>query len=190
MVAALAGVAHADASKPDRGAEEKATEANLESNAPREGVTIGLVLGGATFVGAGTQDAIGRGTAISARLGHVATPRTVITFELTLLNMLHDDAAGALHANTNGNILAGAQYYTSTNLWVRFAGGLGGFTRTGYVPMTLDTTMYGPAALFGIGVDLFRRSKFTLDVQGMTIAMVNSEGVLVTFGLGLGVNYY
>ncbi len=187
MVAALAGIARAD-SKPDPAAEEKASEANLKSNAPREGVTISAVLGGATFVGIGTQNAVGRGAAVSVRLGHVATPHTIITFEANAMNMAHE-IAKTVYLNTQAAALVGAQVYTSPSLWLRGAGGLAAFGRTGADP-TMNSTLVGPAALFGIGVDILRRHFFTLDLQLASIAMVNSEGVLVTGSLGLGVNYY
>lgn len=176
-----------DPAKPDRSALEGASEANLESIAPREGVTISAALGGATFIGFGTKNAVGRGGEGSVRLGHVATPRTIITFELTIMNMLHDDA-GKLYTNTEASLLAGAQYYTSQNLWLRGAAGASAFGRTG-LPGS-NSTLIGPSALFAVGLDLLRRRLFTLDLQLTSIGMVNSEGFLATIGFALGVNYY
>jgi hypothetical protein len=187
VVAASAGIASADDPKPDRGAEEKATEANLESIAPREGVTISAALGGATFFGLGTQNAVGRGGQGSLRLGHVATPRTIITFELTFMNMLHEENK-QVFTNTEASLLAGAQRYTSQSLWLRGAAGASAFVRTG-LPGS-NSTLIGPSALFAIGLDLLRRHLFTLDLQLTTIGMANSEGVVATIGFALGANYY
>ena len=80
-----AGVARADTkvtdppppSPPDPYAEEQAREANLVSNAPREGMTFSAALG----LGLTLGDGVGRGPGVSVRLGHVATPRTVLTFD-------------------------------------------------------------------------------------------------------------
>ena len=51
-------------------AAEAADEANLESNAPRAGMTFSVALGAGITMG----DGVGRGPALSFRIGHVATP--------------------------------------------------------------------------------------------------------------------
>lgn len=182
-----ADAATSSAPAADSAAEERAREANLESTAPRHGTTFSAMLGGATFLGLGTQNSVGRGPAVSFRLGHVATPRTVLTFELTAMSMLHA-VGGQTYPNTHGNLLAGAQYYTSSSLWVRGAGGFGIYDRRGD-PMHTQP-IAGPAGAFGIGIDLVRRHYLVLDLEVTLVGMVNREGVLTNGALGLGLNYY
>ena len=56
----------------------RAADANLESTASRRWFTGALALGPSITIGNGT----GNGGALSLRLGQVATPHTVITFEI------------------------------------------------------------------------------------------------------------
>src|SRR5215467_6429466 len=78
-LALLGGVAHAD-NKADPVAEHAAQEANLESNAPRQGVMLSAALGGGVLIARGTVAEI---PVLSLRVGHSATPTTQLLFELT-----------------------------------------------------------------------------------------------------------
>jgi hypothetical protein len=81
--AVFAGLAHADDKPvkeptPDPAAQLAGEEANLESTARRKGFTFGISIGPSVTIGGGT----GTGGAVSLKLGQVAGPRTVISFEL------------------------------------------------------------------------------------------------------------
>src|SRR5262249_49128932 len=84
-LALLGGVARAD-DKADPAAQNAGNEANLESNAPREGVTVSAALGPGLIIAKGT---VGQMPMASFRIGHVATPATIITFELESGTFFH-----------------------------------------------------------------------------------------------------
>ena len=184
-VAGLAGRARAD-DKPDPLAQGKADEANLESNAPRQGVTFSASLGGGLLVAHGS---VGSMPFLSLRLGHVMTPDTVLTLEINGGTLRHKQAMmGDTLLDTASNVLVGAQYYTHPSVWVRMAGGLDLHTIDNG-PLGQDV-IPGAAAAFGAGVDLVRRHFLVLGLEVLGIAAVNREGLLVTGGLGLGLSYY
>ncbi|MDB4953640.1 MAG: hypothetical protein JWO36_1209 [Myxococcales bacterium] len=190
LVVVLIGAAHADPPpKPDPLAEDQAREANLESIAPREGVTFSGAIGGSLFLGSG---AVGKGGAISLRLGHVATPNVVLTFELAGGAFLHSVGGGKTLQDGDGNLLAGAQYYANPSLWIRGAGGFGIYTKNEEVTpnMSKATTRWGPAAAFGAGIDLVRKRFWVLGIEVFTVAKVHRDGVLAITGLCLGLSHY
>lgn len=183
----------APAEAPDP-AVEYAADANLESTANRRGFVLAGSLGGGLIIGLGIAGSTGRGGSFDVRLGHVATPRTVITFEFGGTIVLHTAKLNAMdsatYTNANLNLLAGAQYYVTESLWLRFAGGLGRYQASHVKSMdgnvSVDVQQTGPAVLGGIGVDFarFKRAVFGLEIG--TSAMVRS-GVVVASDLRLGV---
>lgn len=180
---ALAGVAHAD---PDPGAQAKAAEANLESNAPRQGVTFSGSLGGGLLVAKGS---VGEMPFLSLRLGHVMTPDSVLTLEINGGTLRHKPAmTGPTLTDTSDNLLVGAQYYTHPSVWVRGAGGLNVHTIDSGALGT--STILGAAAAFGAGVDLVRRHFWVLGLEVLGVGAVNREGLLVSGGLSLGLSHY
>ncbi|HEX2686009.1 MAG TPA: hypothetical protein VHN14_05300 [Kofleriaceae bacterium] len=198
---AIATVAHADPTTPTATkddapdpAVEEAGDANLESIENRRGLTFAGAFGGGLIVGFGIKDSVGRGPSLSLRLGHVATRRTVITFELGITAALHKPPGmnSSLETNTNTNLLAGALHYLSPSLWLRFAGGLGVYNGR---KVTLsngqigDVTLLGPAVLAGVGVDLARFKSAVLGLEVGTSAMINRDGLLVASGLNLGLAF-
>ena len=201
-LSAVATLAHADATKPTAPpvddapdpAVQDASEANLESTENRRGLTFAGSLGGGLILGFGIKDSVGRGPAVSLRLGHVATRRTVITFEVGVTAALHKPAGmnTSLQTNTNTNLLAGALYYVNPSLWVRFSGGLGVYHGS---QVTLssgaigDLMLAGPAVLGGVGVDVARFKSAVLGFEVGTSAMINREGVLLASGLNLGLSF-
>jgi hypothetical protein len=52
-----------------------------------------------------------------------------------------------------------------------------------------DTSRFGPAVLFGIGIDVVRRRPFVLGLEAYTSMIVESIGVVSTSGLGLSLGY-
>lgn len=169
---------------PDPRAQSSAEEANLESNAPRSGFTTSASLGAAMMVGG--DGGVGRGGMLSLRIGEVATPNTIITFELTGGSALHDLGQTTLH-NDDVNVLAGAQYYFTPVLWLRGAAGWGVYTRRD----SMGThTFNGPAAGFSVGLDLFTRHYFRIGLEALSIGKVARDGVHTTSGFCLGFSYY
>lgn len=211
---AVAGVAHAESKPPAAApsvapgatraapvppaedpdpAVEYAADANLESTENRQGLTFAGSIGGGLLIGLGIEGPTGRGGSFDLRLGHVATPRTVITFELGATIVLHGMTNSATYTNTDANLLAGAQYYVTQSLWLRFAGGLGIY-QASHVPTsdptkgTIDFRLIGPAALGGIGVDIARFKWAVFGLELGTSVMVHS-GALVASDLRLGVAF-
>jgi hypothetical protein len=199
-VLAAAGVARADApaaaSEPPDPAVEEAGDANLESTAHRSGVTLSGSVGGGMIVGFGIDDSAGRGGAISVRLGHVATPRTVVVLGVDVTLALHQPKGEGVQANSDTNLLVGAQHYVDPSLWLRFGGGVGVYQRKRIVVGVVDgreqlgdRTLVGPAALAGIGLDIARFKWAVLGIEAATTAMVNRDGVLLASHLNLGVSF-
>ena len=202
---AASSIAHADAPRPGSPAAsppdpavQEAGDANLESTANRRGLTFATTLGGGLMLGFGIKDSVGRGGSLSLRLGHVATPRTVITFEVGATAALHRPAKtveqpdNGIVPNTDVNLLAGAQYYVNPSLWLRFAGGAGLYQGRKVVVSSVavaDVTLIGPAVLGGLGVDLVRFKWAVLGIEFGASAMINGDGVLIASGACLGVAF-
>jgi len=205
VVLLIGGLAHADAAKtagrPAAPASEaadpaveEASEANLESTAERRGLTFSVSVGGGLMIGFGIAGSVGRGGALSLRLGHVATPHTVITFEITTSVALHQPhvANPPVKTNTDTNLLAGAQYYVNRTLWLRAAGGIGVYKGEDVELSTGGTgelQVVAPAVLGGIGIDVLRFKWAMLGLETGTSAMVTRSGVLVASSLSLGLSF-
>ncbi len=184
LVAMLAGVTHAD---PQTRAEEAASDANLESDAPRSGFTLSVALGAGITMG----DGAGRGPAVSFRVGHVATPSTVLTFEVTGGSLLHQRIGNsALLHNDFFGVMVGGLHYVSNSLWLRAASGLVGYTvDTGDAMAGTAHTGFG--GLGGAGVDLVRWHYLVLGVEVFgQLAAVSTRGAMFNSGLCLGLTYY
>ncbi len=185
LIVSIGGVASAETTRagesdPDPAA-SRAAEANLESTASRTGVTFGVAIGPSFTLGA---DPVGTGTggALSLRVGHVATPSTVILFELEGAAQLHKKGmTGALIANNSTNALAGAQVWVGPSLWVRGMGGVGMFHGND-IPIGNDPSanirLIGPAGAFGAGIDLARWKGLVLGLELYSINMINRKGLL------------
>jgi hypothetical protein len=189
LVLAMTRAARADA-PPDPAAVE-AGDANLQSTAARRGIVVAASIGGGATVGFGIEDSVGRGGALSLRLGHVATPRTVITFEFEATATLHRPMNSAVQTNTDANLLVGGQYYANPSLWLRLAGGIGNYqghqvARGGKLG---DVTLTGPVMLIGGGVDLARFKWAVLGIEAASTAMVNRDGVLIVTAASLGLQF-
>jgi hypothetical protein len=140
---------------------------------------------------------VGRGPGISLRLGHVATRKTNITFELTQTYALHKAA-------TNSETLAdsvlfigtGAQRYTSRSFWVRLAGGLAVLTKDGMWPEFTggDKPIFGAGALAGAGLDIAstgtRWGNVVFGFEGFGIGSVSRDGAKLQLSFGAGLSWY
>jgi hypothetical protein len=186
------GVARAESAPPAAEAPdpavESAADANLESTATRRGFTLAGSLGAGLLVGLGIEGPTGRGGSLDVRLGHVATPRTVITFEVGATLTLHGKEGMPVYTTTDTNLLAGAQYYVSESLWLRLAGGLGVYQASHVQGSNEDIHQIGPAVLGGIGIDIARFKRAVFGVEIGTSVMVHS-GALVASDLRLGVQF-
>jgi len=178
------GVVHAD---PDPAAEEAASESNLESRSPREGTTFSAAAGGSFALGFGIDDSVGRGGAVSLRLGHVMTPSSVLLLELEGASQFHRIAMDNVVHNDDVHALVGAQYYTNPSLWIRGGVGYGGYT---LVQASGTTKLGGVAAVFGIGLDILRRHYFVLGLEAFTTGTINKDGVITSSALCVGLSYY
>jgi hypothetical protein len=170
-----------------------AGDANLAPIAARNGLVFTAAIGGGLMVGFGINDSVGRGGSLSLRLGHVATSRTVINFELDVTAALHRQTTNSATAtNTETNLVAGVQYYANRSLWLRFAGGIGVYQAQDVVldnGQPGDQSLVGPAALFGLGVELARFKWAVFGIEASVSAMVNRDGVLVANGFDLGLAF-
>jgi hypothetical protein len=183
IVGLLAPTARAD-DAVDANAEHQANEANLESQAPRQGVTITVALGGGLLLGDGASDEI---TALTLRLGHVATAHDIIDLELTSGTYLRALANEKL-TDSSTTLSVGDQHYVAPAFWVRIAGGLNVHTMDNG-PMG-TTTHLGPAGALGFGVDLVREHFFVLGLEWFTIGSLESGGLIFTGVLGLDLSRY
>lgn len=185
--AATSSEAPPSAPAPDEIADVESREANLESAAPRVGLVFAVAAGFGVLIGG--DIGVGRGGALSLRVGHVATRRTVITFEITATGALHKPAtAEDPVTDTNAGLFAGAQTYPSSSTWVRIAGGptvftanIGGDQRTaggigGIVGGGFDLARWGYAVL---GLETFAMTSLTRD-----------EGFKLQLGFALGLAHY
>jgi hypothetical protein len=196
VLALLGGVARAQA--PTRPVEAApavadASEANLESIERRQGLTFTAAVGGGLIVGFGIDDSVGRGGSLALRLGHVATRRTVITFELGATAALHKAATNSdTRPNTNTNLAAGAQYFVNPSMWLRLSAGVGLYQRRDVMLPgggIGNRSLVGPVMVGGLGVEVLRFRWAVLGIEAATSTMINRDGVLVAGGLDLALSF-
>jgi hypothetical protein len=187
VLIALCGVASAE-SAPDSIADEEGAEANLESISPRSGLVASLALGGGLLVGG--DIGVGRGGAFSVRVGHVATRRTVITFEVTGTAGFHQQGeAGPTASDSVAGLFAGALHYSGRSTFVRAAGGPVVFNANvgGNDPFARG----GLGGLVGGGLDLLRWGYLVVGVEVFAMtSLVAKEGLKFNSGFSLGLTYY
>jgi hypothetical protein len=195
VLIALTGAAHADpapaaaaagpASTVDPVAISTADDANLVSSAPRRGVTASLFVGASLTLGLHVRNAIGEGGAFGLRLGHAATRRTVLTFEV-LSGVYKTSVAGIEKNDQSVGVMAGAQVWVLDSLWFRGAGGVGTLQRNspGDSPR-----VSGLSFLAGAGVEALRVHWFTLQVEGFVDMLIAGGGAVFVPGLGVSVGY-
>ncbi|HUJ62037.1 MAG TPA: hypothetical protein VLX92_26205 [Kofleriaceae bacterium] len=191
-LAALPALAAADpappppaSAKPDPIAEDQAREANLESDAPRDGVTFGGMIGGGLILGKGSVDTI---PAISLRLGHVMTRDVVGLFEISGGTLRHRVAMGApTYTDSSISLLVGAQVYVTDTLWLRGEVGLNVHTIDGMNGQSINP---GPAGGAGAGLDMVRWKRWAIDVEIWGVLSYDRKGALLTSCLGFGLWHY
>jgi hypothetical protein len=191
-LAALAGVALAETAPantpaPDEIAETEAREANLESNAPRRGLTFGGALLGGIMLGG--DIGVGRGPGGSLRVGHVATRKTVITFELVGTGALHKPSTTQTLTDSNGGLFLGAQRYASPSAWVRIAGGPDLLSKN-VGQGSVASNHGGIGGLVGAGLDLARWGYLVFGLEAFLMTSVTGDGFKVQLAFGAGLSYY
>ena len=182
LVIALGSVAHAE---PDPSVVD-AGEKNLESVARRRGFTFAIALGGGLTFGIGHDPPIGRGGAGSLRIGQVATRNTVFTFELAGSALFHavkgsDGSKSEIHTNQGTSLLAGAQYYATSSLWLRGAVGFGVYKGDAVMlddGVRGDITRIGGSATAGAGLSIVQFRRTAIGVELFSHLMINRDGVL------------
>jgi len=185
-VLAAASAAHAG-TKPDENTDIEASEANLEADLPRSGVMVGLAGGFGVLIGG--DIGVGRGGALSLRVGHVATRSTEITFEIAGTGALHKQAVNASPVtDTNVGLFAGAMTYASRATWVRIAGGPTVFTAN--VGGVNQHTAGGLGALVGGGLDIARFGYLVLGFEAFGMSSITSDGLKLQLGFAFGISYY
>lgn len=180
---------------------DEAGEANLESIAPRQGIVVTLSAGGGVTFGIGINDSVGRGTAATLRVAHVATPRTLFALELVTSALFHQvvmPAAGddpevrTTYTNNASALLVGAQYYVGPAFWIRGAAGVGHYL--GRQVLRADGTgredvrLGGFATSAGGGLDLVRWGRVRAGLELISTALLTRDGLLSSSGLLLSVN--
>jgi hypothetical protein len=177
-----AGVAHAD---PDPHAVESASEANLETKAPRAGTTFAAAIGGGLIISNGQT---ARVPTLSLRLGHVATASTVVFAELVGGTYAHKAAVMSdTRIDSQVSFLIGAQVYIAPSVWLRGGGGVG----THNVDDGTGITPHGGLpGVGGAGVDLVRWKYLVLGVEGFYTGTFAKGGYTSLGGLSLGLSYY
>jgi hypothetical protein len=196
-----AGIAHADPApiadppKPDAPdpAARRAGDANLEPTGQRHGLTLSAAIGAALTVGVGLSDSVGRGGAVSLRVGQTMTENSVLTVELQSTTVLRE--VGTDHVtNQDTNFMVGAQYFIGSSLFLRFAGGIGDYIRnkvdSGMVGVLGTRKVAGPVGIGSGGLDYIHSRHVSLDFELFVLGMPNRDGFLLVPGFGLGGSYY
>jgi hypothetical protein len=176
-------------------------EANLESNAARQGFVFTFAFGGAVTLGFGVNDSTGTGGAGTVRLAHVATPHSLVTLEVVGSALFHQvtegmgaDAKTSTYTNQLTNFMVGAQVYANPALWFRTAAGIGRYkgdhvlleSRPGTPQMRGDLHLLGPSLSIGAGVDIIRLKRFRMSAELQGTGLINREGLLSSGGFLLG----
>jgi hypothetical protein len=186
LLAILAPLAHADPT-PDPAA-SRAGDANLESIEHRRGIVFGAAIGGSVTIGGGT----GTGGDLALKLGHVATPKTVIMMTLGGSAQFHKDLNMNLVANNLTYALVGAQYWVGPALWLNLSVGGGTYHCNQCVDdasIPRNTKRAGPGGGFGAGVDLVRYRGVVLDLEIYSVGVISRDGFVMTSGMSLGLGF-
>lgn len=177
--------------EPDPAA-ERAADANLQSQARRKGFTGSVAIGPSFTLGQGT----GTGGALSFRVGQVATPDMVITFELSgaaqFREVQRNEMMTELIANNTTALLVGAQYWVGPSLWVRTAFGWGAHVCTECKSTPdglLNERSPGPTGAVGGGVDILRFKGFVLAVELSSINILHRNGMVSTNTLAAALSF-
>jgi hypothetical protein len=186
LLIGFASVAAAEP-KPDPAA-TRAGDANLESTEHRRGIVFGASLGPSVTIGGGT----GTGGDLALKLGHVATPKTVLMMTFGGSAQFHRDLNMKLVANNLTYALIGAQYWVGPALWLNLSVGAGTYHCNQCVDdasVPRNTKRAGPGGGVGGGVDLVRFRGVVLGLEVYTVGVISRDGVIMTGGMSLGLAF-
>ncbi|MBA3458791.1 MAG: hypothetical protein H0T46_02440 [Deltaproteobacteria bacterium] len=186
LLVILASVAHAEPT-PDPAA-TRAGDANLESIEHRRGIVFGGALGPSVTIGGGT----GTGGNLALKLGHVATPKTVLMMILGGSAQFHRDLNMNLVANNLTYALVGVQYWPGPSLWLNLSAGAGTYHCNQCVDeasIPQYTKRAGPGGGVGAGVDLVRFRGVVLGLEVYSVGLITREGFIMTSGMSLGLAF-
>ncbi|MBA3453744.1 MAG: hypothetical protein H0T42_11685 [Deltaproteobacteria bacterium] len=168
----------------------RAGEANLESLARRRGFTFGASLGPSVTIGKSTGT--GTGATLSLRLGQVATPRTVISFELNgsaqLRRIALNETESELRTNSVASFLAGAQFWFAPSMWIRISGGFG-LTTCQKCKDDMDTRRGTLAGGGGLGIDIVRWRGTVLVVEAYNVTQISKDGLQTTLVSAIAISF-
>jgi hypothetical protein len=190
---AVARGAHAEPSTPPADpppdpAAARAADANLESIAQRRGIVVGAALGPSVTIGGGT----GTGGDLSIKVGHVATPSTVIMMLIGGSAQLHKNLMGDLVANNVTYVHAGFQYWVGPSLWVSLSGGGATYhcnSCLNTAGQTVNTKRAGLSGGFAAGVDLVRVHGVVLGLEVYSVSLLDGTGLVATSGMSLALSF-
>jgi hypothetical protein len=181
---AMAGVAYAEPDV-DPNAQVTGSEANLESIAPRDGMTYAGSLGGGMIISQGKTAPV---PTLDLRLGRVATATTIITLELVGGTYTHKlSTTGATLLDTQTSLLVGAQVYIAPSVWVRGGAGVGSHNTDDGTGLTPHGGLTG---IGGAGVDLVRWHQVVLALEGFYNGTFAKGGYTSLGGAGLSLTHY
>ena len=188
----VARIAHADPEPakepiPDPAA-ARAGDSNLESIEQRRGIVFGASIGPSVTIGGGT----GTGGDVALKLGHVATPTTVIQLVFGGSAQLHKDLNSTLVANNVTYVLGGVQYWIGPSLWIHLGLGAGTYhcnSCLNAAKQERNTKRAGVSGGFGAGVDLVRFHGVVLGLEVYTVTLLDRDGVVATSGMSLGLAF-
>lgn len=176
---------------PDRAALDQAGESNLETNAPRHGLVVGL--SAVAWQQVGTIDSTTGAGGFILRLGAVATPRTVLMLELFGMGFLAGSGDSYILSSQALSVMA--QTYVAPTLWLRGGGGFASFTHA-IEDKTNPDTFYnayvrnGLGLTFGAGLDLVKWRRTRLALENTVALHRFAQGWIVDMGVGIGVTMY
>jgi hypothetical protein len=163
-----------------------AQNANLESTSRHAGLNFTVAGGGGFTVGFGIGDSVGRGPGVSFRLAYAASERFAWTVELASIAALHQVAGtsdnGEIERDVETALMTGLQFYVNRTLWVRIAGGIGG-----YQP-SKGGNLGGPAGGFGGGFDVIRFRRAAIGLEMMSMGLITRDGLLTGTAFMLALN--
>jgi hypothetical protein len=189
LSSAVSSAAHAETKPPapDANTDFEASEANLESTSPRSGLMFAFAGGFGVLIGGNIG--VGRGGAVSLRVGHKATRSTQITFEFSGTGALHRIGTNdAPTTDSNAGLFAGAQTYLGRATWVRLAAGPTVFTANANTSMQYSKPGFG--GLVGGGLDLARWGYVVLGFESFAMASMTRDGFKMQLGFAFGLSYY
>ncbi len=158
----------------------------------RSGVTVGFALGGAVVKGLGDfKNVGGLGPTASLRIGTVAGPKLLWLFTIDNANyLIEDQFTEKVTTNQSVSVTVGGQYYVRDALWGRLGIGPGWFLRRANEGDSPEETHGGFGFSSGVGVDVWFRKKWVINLEVVFTASIVSGGLVSHGGLMMALTRY